>query len=287
MNGFHRLSDRDFKELKEFIETGLGIRISAGKKTMLESRLHSRIKKLNFKNFREYLNFVFEFDTDGRERFKMIDAITTNKTGFFRESYQFRFLLETVLPGLIAEYGTGIKRPLNAWSAGCSTGEETYSLAISLSEFAEKHRGFKFSILGTDISVGALNGAIRAVYPEERISIIPSNIQKKYFLKSKNRTDRLVRIKPSLRSKIFFKVLNLNDQNYNMRGKMDVVFFRNVIIYFRRSKQTEILSRICNSLTDGGYLFMGHAEALINMKLPLHRAGLNVYRYFPEKRNRV
>ena len=287
MNGFHRMSDGDFKELKEFIETGPGIKISAGKRAMLESRLHNRIKKLNFKNFREYLKFVFEYDKDGRERFKMIDAITTNKTEFFRESYQFRFLLEAVLPVLMAEYGTGIKRPLNAWSAGCSTGEETYSLAISLSEFAEKNRGFRFSILGTDISVGALHGAVRAVYPEERISIIPLHIQKKYFLKSKDRTNRLVRVKPSLRSKIFFKVLNLNDQHYDTPGKMDLVFFRNVIIYFRRPKQTEILSRICNSMTDGGYLFMGHAETLINMKLPLYRAGMNVYRYSPEEENKV
>ena len=283
MNNLIKLGDNDFLRLKNFIETRLGIKIPNEKRVMLESRLQHRLKKLNFTSFRDYLNFVFRFDSTGEEVGCLIDSITTNKTEFFREPHQFEFLTNNALPQLMELYGSGIKRPVRIWSSGCSTGEEVYSLAILLNEFAEKHTGYQFTIIGTDISKASLNKAKKAIYPSEAINMLPLHIKKKYFLKSKDSTKNLIRVKKLLRSKVLFKSLNLNNSNYNLPYKMDIVFFRNVMIYFSRDTQKEVLSRVCRFMINGAYLFIGHAEAIINMNLPLQRAGLNIYRYYKEE----
>ncbi|RKX82815.1 MAG: chemotaxis protein CheR [Spirochaetes bacterium] len=283
MNGLRKLSDNDFFKLKEFIESKLGINISDKKRAMLESRLQHRLRKLNLGSFNDYINFTFKKDRSGMEIGHLIDAVTTNKTEFFREPRHFEFLSKSALPLLMNTYSIGIDRPTRIWSSGCSTGEETYSLAILLNEFAEKHSGYKFTVIGTDVSEASLQTAKTAVYPMSSIDMLPFHIKKKYFLKSKDHTKNLIRVKNTLRSRVSFKLLNLKNPNYSLPFKMDIVFFRNVMIYFSRETQKEVLSRLSRFINSGGYLFIGHAEAIINMDLPFKRAGLNIYRYFKEE----
>ena len=162
------------------------------------------------------------------------------------------------------------------WSAGCSTGEEPYTLAMVLAEHALAQPQFRFSILATDISTKVLHLAEQAVYLHDKIQPVPIPMRKKYLLSSKDR--KLVRICPELRSRVSFFRLNFMDSDYALKDKMDVIFCRNVIIYFDRSTQQAILERLCRHLLPGGYLFMGHSETLNGMNLPLQPVAATIYR---------
>lgn len=208
----------------------------------------------------------------------MIDAVTTNKTDFFRESRHFEYLTRTVLPELIRDYSAGMRRPLMVWSAGCSTGAEPYTLAMVLGNFAESHRGFDFKICGTDISSRVLQTAREATYNEADGAPIPMPIKKKFLLRSKDRSRGLIRIVPELRQRVEFKHLNFMDTQYDMQESIDIVFCRNVLIYFNRQTQAAVLKRLCRHLRSGGYLFTGHSETLNGFELPLKQAVPTVYR---------
>ncbi|MCP4715312.1 MAG: chemotaxis protein CheR, partial [Deltaproteobacteria bacterium] len=164
----------------------------------------------------------------------MLDAVTTNKTDFFREPTHFDYLTRTVLPRLQQVHGSGGRLSLQAWSAGCSTGEEPYTLAMVLNEFALQQSGFSFSVSATDLSTRVLEKAISGVYDEEKIAPVPMPLRRKYLLRSKDRTRQTVRIVQELRSKISFGRLNFMDRNFTMK-KMHFIFCRNVIIYFDRA----------------------------------------------------
>lgn len=267
----------DFFRLGNFIQRQCGIKMPLSKKTMLQGRLQKRLRLLGIRSFSEYADFVFSEKGMEEEVFHMIDAVTTNKTDFFRESHQFDYLSSTVLPAIINKSKNSAgKRLLKAWSAGCSTGEEPYTLAMVLNHFAESNPSLQFSILATDISTKVLKSAQLGIYQKEKIAPVPMAFRQKYLLRSKDKT--LVRIIPSLRSCVHFMRLNFMDNNFNLKEMMDVIFCRNVIIYFDKPTQERILQRICRYLAPDGYLFMGHSETLNGMDLPVTQVSASIYR---------
>ena len=269
------LKEKDFSRLSGFIESTTGIRIPESKKTMLEARLQRRLRSLRLYSFDEYCAYLFSKKGMREESIHMIDAVATNKTDFFREPEHFDYLTDRVLPELLQLYGLGIRKTLKVWSAGCSTGEEAYTLAMVLSEFASVCPGFSFSVLATDISTKVLEIAKTGVYEEQSAEPIPLELKRKYLLRSKERV--LVKVAPEIRKMVDFRRVNLMDEEYGM-PEMHVIFCRNVIIYFNRHTQILLLQRLCRRLAPGGYIFMGHSETLHGMPLPLIPVAAAIYR---------
>jgi len=268
------LSERDFTRLSNFIMNEYGIKMPPVKKVMLESRLQKRLKSLNIANFKSYVDYLFTPEGQREEVIHMMDVVSTNKTEFFREKAHFDLLYENLLPEI---YFQSKNKNLKLWSAGCSSGEEAYTLAIVLSEFAEKNPDFNFSILATDISTKMLKIAAEAIYKDDRVESISLYLKKKYFLKGKNREENKVRIIAALRGRIIFDRLNLIANNYCIKEKFDIIFCRNVLIYFDRQTQDYILNKLCSYLNHNGYLFLGHSESITGLKLPLFHIKPTVY----------
>jgi chemotaxis protein methyltransferase CheR len=269
---------KEFDRLSEFISENCGIKMPRVKKVLLEARLQKRLRLLGLGSFREYCEYLFNSPQAPGELIHMIDAVTTNKTDFFREPGHFQFLQEVVLPAVTADSDRGMKNKFIVWSAGCSSGEEPYTLAIVLSEFESSNPGIPFSILATDISTRVLEKARLGIYDEHLVDGIPPALKKKYFMRSKNRDRELVRVVPHLRSLIQFQRLNLMNDQFMIPGDLDVIFCRNVIIYFEREKQHQLLSRLCRHLKKDGYLFLGHSETMHGFDLPLIRIASTIYR---------
>lgn len=208
----------------------------------------------------------------------MVDVITTNKTDFFREPKQFSFLEETALPNLLNNYGAGSRFPLSVWSAGCSTGEEPYTLALVLQEFAHKNQIYDFNILATDISTKVLEKAQTGIYENEKVNPVPLELLKKYFLKSKDKSKGLTRVCKTLRHTVLFQRLNFMDEEYSINSKFDIIFCRNVIIYFDKETQDRLIAKLVNKyLKPGGYLFLGHSESIFNNDLPIIQIAASTY----------
>ena len=273
-----RMSDKVFVRLSEFIQDSCGIRLPPAKKTMLEGRLRKRLRALCIESFERYCELLFSPGGSQSEYIHMIDAVTTNKTDFFREPDHFDCLSERILPELIHLQGVGARKRLNVWSAACSTGEEPYTLAMVLSEFAEGCPGFDFSILATDISTAVLEKARSGIYEHDRVIPIPMMLRKKYLLKSKQKDKGLVRIAPELRNSVRFARLNFLEEEYGIDEPMAIVFCRNVLIYFDRPTQQKLVNRLFQHLMSGGYLFVGHSESLHGMDLPLVQTATTIYR---------
>lgn len=268
-----RMPPKVFERFSEFIKAELGIKMPESKKTLLEARLQKRLRELCMETHEEYCDYLFSPAGMEEELYKLVDVVTTNTTDFFREPKHFELLAGRVLPELVAHGG----RNVNVWSAGCSSGEEPYTLGMVLSEFARLNAGFSFSILATDISTQVLRHAVRAVYSETKIHPIPPEVRKRYLLRSKDRTKRLVRIAPEVRQKVTFRRLNFME-DFRFDGQLDVIFCRNVVIYFDRATQETLFSRFCRKLVPGGYLFIGHSESLAGMTLPLVQVAPTVYK---------
>jgi chemotaxis protein methyltransferase CheR len=270
------LSSRDYARLCELIYQEAGIHLGGGKQTMLEARIKRRLKALDLSSSSEYCDFLFGHQGRKEEMVHFIDVVTTNKTDFFRESRHFNFLVEKALPELQSLNIGG--RPVLVWSAGCSTGEEPYTLAIVLSEYALTHPGFRFRILATDISTTVLAKAEMGIYTKDVAGPVPSALQRKYFMRSRDpRSDR-VRVTPELRQTIEFRRLNFMDSHYGLSERADAIFCRNVIIYFDRPTQESILRKLSQNLVPNGYMFVGHSETLHDMNLPLAPVAPALYR---------
>ena len=270
------ISARDYARLCDLIYTEAGIALGSEKKTMLEVRIKRRLKALNLDSFGQYCEALFGRQRPKDEILHLIDVVTTNKTDFFREPRHFEFLTSQALPDLAARNRSG--RPLLVWSAGCSTGEEPYTLAMVMSEYAQGHPGFRFRILATDISTTVLAKADRGVYSKDVVAPIPAALQRRYFLRSRDRDSGLVRVAPELRRTVEFRRLNFMDAEYGILEKVDAIFCRNVIIYFDRPTQERILCKLAGHLATGGYMFVGHAETLHDMNLPLSPVAPALYR---------
>ena len=273
------MTQAEFSRFSEFIIGQCGIKMPPSKKIMLEARLQKRLRTLGISNFKEYYDHVLgEGGCD--ELVHMLDAVTTNKTDFFREPVHFTYLAQTILPEFIVERerSKGSNKPFAVWSAGCSTGEEPYTLAMVLSDVAGLYPSFRFSILATDISTKVLDRAREAVYDAERVAAVPLPMKQKYLLRSKDPGKGVVRIGPELRSIVEFKRLNLMEEAFSFSEPVDVIFCRNVIIYFDRKTQEQLISRFCKVLKTNGHLFLGHSESIHGFTLPLRRLTSTVYR---------
>jgi len=271
------LRDREFQRFSSFIYDNVGIKMPPAKKTMLEARLQKRLKALGIRSFEEYGDFVFSKEGSAVELVHMIDVVTTNKTDFFREPAHFDFLAKTALPDILQDRGDVIRDPVRIWSAGCSTGEEPYTLAMVLSEFATNHPGFRAAITASDICTQVLQTAKTAIYPEERTDTIPLNLKKKYLLRSREKSKSLVRITPKLRSLVSFKRINFMDDDFGISEKMDIIFCRNVVIYFDKTTQQNLMRKFHQQLRPGGYLFIGHSETLNGLDVDFKAVASTVY----------
>jgi chemotaxis protein methyltransferase CheR len=270
------ISARDFKRLCELIYSQAGICLGPEKKIMLESRVKRRLKALELTTYSEYCDYLFGHRGLKEEIVHLIDVVTTNKTDFFREAGHFNFLVEKVLPEFVSRHGNA--RPFLVWSAGCSTGEEPYTMAIVLSEYALAHPGFRFRILATDISSTVLGKAELGVYSSEVAAPVPAALRRKYFLRSRDRESNRVRVVPELRRLVEFRRLNFMDSGYGLSEETDAVFCRNVLIYFDRPTQESILRKLSRHILPGGYMFVGHSETLHDMDLPLTPVAPALYR---------
>ena len=270
------MPNKIFKQLSDFIYDEVGIKLPPAKKTMLEARIRKRLRALGMGSFEDYCKYIFSPNGMDKELIHMIDVVTTNKTDFFREPRHFEYLVQNALPELIKKE-KAYKR-YRFWSAGCSTGEEPYTLAIVLKEFEEKYGSFSFSILATDICTEVLQKAIKGVYEMNRVEAIPITLKKKYLLRNKDPRKKLARINPDLRKHIEFRRLNLMSGDFNIKEPLDIIFCRNVIIYFDRPTQERLLNHFHRLLRPGGYIFMGHSETLHGLNVPLVQVSPTVYR---------
>jgi chemotaxis protein methyltransferase CheR len=271
------LSPKAFARFAEFITGELGIKMPESKLTMVQSRLLRRVRELRLSSIDQYGEYFFN-SSNAEEREQFINAITTNKTDFFREPEHFEFLTRTALPSLGYDGSRASGGRLKVWCAGCSSGEEAYTLAIVLSEFALQRPGFSFAILGTDVSTKMLDRARSAIYQESQIRPVPQGLRLKYLWRSRNRNEPQVRIVRELRRTVSFHRLNFMDDDYRVKDIFDIVFFRNVLIYFNKSRQQAVINKICRNLAPGGYLFAGHSESLTGLDIPVRCVRTSIYR---------
>ncbi|NPA36455.1 MAG: protein-glutamate O-methyltransferase CheR [Chlorobi bacterium] len=260
------LSEKDFQAFSSFIYSQYGIKMPPVKRIMLQGRLLKRIRELNMNSYSEYKEYFFSKEGQQREIFNFLNVITTNKTDFFREPVHFNFLQDNILPEFLEKNQGSV---FKVWSAGCSSGEEPYTISIVLNEFKVNHPHFNFSILGTDISNKVLKAAAQGVYPESKVELMPLHLKKKYFLKSKDRKNPTVRVNPLLQRNLSLKYINLMDSAYSVNEKFDVIFCRNVLIYFDRKTQEKVINKLSSYLNPGGYFFIGHSESMTGMDVQL------------------
>ena len=251
------LSEETFYKLSDLVVKHMGIKMPITKKALLESRLQKLIKLNDITTYEEYYELIAAKKANDPAIVQFCNAVATNKTYFFRESGHFDFLEATVLPELISR---GIKK-IRVWSTASSTGEEPYTLAMVLSEFAQKHNGVDFSVLGTDISTKVLTKAKAGVYSADEIDGIAPGLQRKY-LKSVGDNFTIV---PSLKNKMRWGRFNLMSRRYDVPGPFEIVFCRNVLIYFNRENQASIYNKMVGQIIPKGFLFLGHSESMAGM----------------------
>lgn len=251
-----RLSPYNFERLAKLINTHSGIQMPASKRVMLEGRLRRRARAIGDVALDDYCQFLFGEGRINAELPHLINAVTTNKTDFFREPVHFETLSQQILPELAARSN----QPVRAWSAACSTGEEPYTLAMVLDAFAAANPGFRYGILATDIDTDVLETARRGIYARDMVKPVPAALRQAYVMEPRDRQRDAVRISPALRSAIGFAPLNLMDSTYPVGNPMDLIFCRNVLIYFNKTSQRQVVSRLVDNLKPGGCLFLGHSE---------------------------
>lgn len=272
------LSTRDFKRISDLIGAEVGIKLPPGKRLMVEGRLRKRVRALGLSSLDEYALHLFQRDGLAAERVHLINAVTTNKTDFFREPEHFDLLQERLVPDLLALRNRDRNPLLKIWSAASSTGAEAYTLAMVLSDLAAQRKDFRFAILGTDISTQVLEQAMRGIYPSDQIAPVPATMQQRYLMFSRRPGPRPeVRIVPELRKLTRFQRLNLMDASYPYDQDVDVIFLRNVLIYFDKADQEKVILRLVSHLRTGGYLILGHSESMIGTNVTMRQVAPAVF----------
>ncbi|MBN8954715.1 MULTISPECIES: CheR family methyltransferase [unclassified Rhizobium] len=268
------LSRRNFDQLARYIYDYSGIKMPPGKRTMLEGRLRRRLRATGIGDLDDYCDYLFKRGGIDREAIHLIDAVTTNKTDFFREPKHFEHMENAALPELLAA-GHG---RLRIWSAACSTGAEPYTIAMVMEDYRDAHGAPEYSILATDLSTDVLRAARRGVYPSSMIDPVDRQRRLRYVMEARDPERGEVRIHPRLRSRIGFGRLNLMDRAYEIGDKVHIVFCRNVLIYFDKPTQEKVLSRLCDKLVTGGFLYVGHSETISGLNLPVKQVANTVFR---------
>ncbi len=266
------ISDKEFRVLRDLIHAHTGIALADHKRALVCARLARRLRHLGLSNYTEYYELLAERDRDGYELMEMVNAITTNKTDFLREPHHFKFLTDHVFPAL----QTSHNRRLRIWSAACSSGEEAYSIAINVCESLPL-ADYDVKILASDIDTNMIERAVRGEYPLQSLENIPEDLRTKYFLRGTRANEGQARVKPLLQSFVRFRRLNLIDEAWPMQGPFDVIFCRNVFIYFDKELQRRLLNRFAAMLRPGGYLMLGHAEAVHGFEALFRTVGHSIY----------
>jgi len=275
---FIEISDELFLQVGKIITEKFGIRMPPEKKIMFQSRLQRRLRELDIHSFYDYAAMLFNDDNETEEINLLADIISTNKTDFFREKEHFQFLETQLFPKLLKNSVSNVYPQLKFWSAGCSSGQEAYSIGIQLNEFMRSEKVlFDYSIMATDISGRMLRMAKQAVYPMSQVDEMPIELKHRYFLKSKNTKEPKVKVANEIREKVTIAYMNLMDGGYPFKIPFDIVFLRNTLIYFEPKVQLQVLTKVLDCLKTGGYLFIGHSESLINLHLPIQSVAPSVY----------
>jgi chemotaxis protein methyltransferase CheR len=258
------LPDSDFSRIADLVYKHCGINLHGGKRELVRSRLAKRLRQGDFKTFSQYLNHVLQ-DNTGNEFSALVDTLSTNLTSFFREPRHFQFLNEEFLPRLLKRKQNNRDFRIRTWSAGCSSGEEPYSMAITLLEAAGDTRAWSIKVLATDISTSMLQTAQRGIYDQAAVESVPARQKHKYLVTTNTNGRKAFQVSPSLRDTVIFNYMNLM-KHWPIKGPLDFIFCRNVMIYFNRHTQTRLVNRLWDLLDSGGLLFTGHSESLAQIE---------------------
>ena len=267
-------SEKNFNFLRKISNSHTGIVVSDDKMDMFYSRLSRRVRALGFSSFDQYCELI-KNDSAEQELPEFLNSITTNLTAFFRENHHFDFLKSTAIPEIMQRNAQS--RSLRIWSAGCSSGEEPYSLAMTLGETLPRAGGWDAQILATDIDSNVLAKAARGVYPLDRLKGIPKPRLRRWFMRGKGGQEGYARVKPEAQQLVTFGQLNLM-KDWRHDELQDVIFCRNVIIYFDKPSKAKLVDRYADALVDGGYLFIGHSESLFKVSERFESLGHTIYK---------
>jgi chemotaxis protein methyltransferase CheR len=268
-------TNEDFKFLSNLVDKNAGINLTEDKRELVYGRVAKRLRLLGIKSFNDYCKLLKQDNTDEVKHF--INSITTNVTSFFREGHHFEYLANNVIPDITRKQA-GLTRPqLRIWSAGCSTGEEPYSIAMVLRESIKDIDRWDTKILATDLDSNVLETATKAEYPIERVNEVPIERKKRWMLMGTGTKTGRVKIKTNIRDMVHFKQLNLA-QTWPVHGTFDCIFFRNVAIYFKKETQINLLNRFANHLDENGTLFVGHAESLLGISSIFVNTGHTIHK---------
>lgn len=270
--GIRGLKDDEFNLIKDVIYRESGIRLTEMKKALVQARLMKRLRELKLPDYREYCHFLN--NNYDREIINLINCITTNKTDFFREPKHFEFLQEVALP----EFEHSGRKRITIWSAGCSTGAEPYTIAITLREYFAGRSMPEVKILATDIDTQVLRRGEEGIYSYNEVDTIDIELLRRYFKRGTGENEGFFKVKDSVQNMISFRRLNLLDDTYPMRGRFDIIFCRNVIIYFDTASRNRLFEKFHACLSDDGYLIMGHSETLAGMTTRFRFVGHTIYR---------
>lgn len=276
----HKVSDEEFTNLRDFIYEQSGIYIADNRKYLLENRLVNRLKDLNLKTFGEYFYFLKYDPNRKRELNRLFEVITTNETSFYRNPPQLKVFQDIILHEVLSAQRKKGRKELRIWSAGCSTGEEPYTLAIMLHEVLRHEIGsWDIRITANDLSEGVLHAARRGIYMEYALRTTPQEIIRRYF---DDDGQGRFRVKNEVRNLVQFGQINLSDRFQVKRvERSQIVFCRNVIIYFDEDMKRQVIGSYYDNLLPDGYLFIGHSESLHNLSRafkPIHHPGTIVYK---------
>jgi chemotaxis protein methyltransferase CheR len=265
-------TQHDFEFIRDMVGERTGIVLSDHKLDMVYGRLARRLRQLNLKSFEDYLNRLKQ--DDDQELVEFTNALTTNLTAFFREPHHFEFLANSGLPTLAKHRPN---KRLRIWSAGCSTGEEPYTIAMTLHEALPLIRSWDVKVLATDLDSNVVARAKAGIYDKERVNGISKQRLDRWFRKGRGSNNGKVRVSPDLQRLITFKQLNLMHQ-WPMKGRFDVIICRNVVIYFSKDTQRELFDRYADILADDGYLIVGHSESLHKVTNRFQLLGKTIYK---------
>jgi chemotaxis protein methyltransferase CheR len=269
------LTETDFARFSRLVYDQSGISLHDGKKELVKARLGKRIRQGNFSSFREYYDFVVS-DPTGEELIQLLNSISTNFTHFFRENQHFDYLRQEVIPALKKKMGPNLRK-IRIWSAGCSTGEEPYTIAITLLEARDNPANWIPEILATDLSTKVLGCARSGIYERKKIQTLSQELTRKYFLRGENQWRDYVKVKPSVKNVVTFQRFNLMD-TLTQKEPFDCIFCRNVMIYFDKETRKALVNRFYNNLEKGGHLFIGHSESLTGMDHPFQYVKPAIYK---------
>jgi len=261
-----------FEKIRQIVKSHTGIVLADGKQDMVYGRLTRRLRALDLPDFNSYLTIIEREDEE--ELIPLVNAITTNLTSFFREEHHFGYLKSAVFPSLLEK--NAATRRIRIWSAGCSTGEEPYSIAMTVKEFFADHPGWDVKIIATDLDSNVVAKAAKAVYDKTRVEGVSPEYKKRWMKRGRGEKSEQVKMKAELQELITFKQLNLLHQ-WPIKGPIDIIFCRNVVIYFDKDTQRTLFGRYADVLSSDGHLFIGHSENMFNVCDSFESLGHTIY----------